>query len=239
MGYCFLKKATDGVPATLTVLVMTDVRTGCIGAIALRQKGVDRAAIDYPSKWFETLGYRRLVLHTGSKSSIVELAKAILAKFTAKFDDDDRRKVQLTRRESPVESHQSLGAGERANQTVEGLWRATRTDLEESLNKKLKVTGSVLAWPPQCVAWCCNRYQPTKADKKTPYERLTLKTYDRPLATLGEKILTCVVPVSKAQAQWLELRSLDWEKPCARRARDFDGGERTPLQPGSATTCAR
>ncbi len=46
MDYCFLKKATDGAQVTLNVLAMTDARTGCIDATAVRQKGVDRAAVD-------------------------------------------------------------------------------------------------------------------------------------------------------------------------------------------------
>ncbi len=105
-----------------------------------------------------------------------------------------------------------------------------RSELEDSLRDKLKVADPVLAWLPQNVAWCYNRLQPTKAGKKTPYGRLTLKTYDHPVAMFGENILMRVIPTGKAQP-------LDWEKPCERRAHDPDGGERTSPRPGCATTC--
>ncbi len=84
--------------------------------------------------------------------SVARLSPELTAKFTAKFHDEGKKKVQMIRRESPAESHPSLGAGERANQTVEGFWRTTHADLEDTLREKLKASDPISAWLPQRVA---------------------------------------------------------------------------------------
>ncbi len=51
--------------------------------------------------------------------------------------------------------------------------------------------------------WCYNRFPPTREDKRTPLERLILKTYDHPVLPSGEKLIARITPVGKAQARWV------------------------------------
>ena len=78
-----------------------------------------------------------------------------------------------------------------------------RAELEETLGQKLKPTMPLLSWVPQYAAWCYNRFQPTRDDRRTPFERATLKTYDHPVLPFGERILVRTVPEGKAQARWV------------------------------------
>ncbi len=111
--------------------------------------------------------------------------RAAVSKYAATFPDEEKEKIVIKRRESPTDSHASLGSGEVANQIVEGLWRTMRAELEETLGKKLKPTSALLSWVPQYAAWCYNRFQPTRDDRRTPCERATLKTYDHPVLPFG------------------------------------------------------
>ena len=111
-------------------------------------------------------------------------------------------KAHLIFRTNPVESHASLGCGQVAVQIVAGLVRSNKMQLETRLKCKLKPNQAIVQHLPSYVAWCYNRFVPTRADKRTPYERLTLKVYDHPVAQYGEKVMLKCRPEGKMNAKW-------------------------------------
>ena len=119
------------------------------------------------------------------------------------FADEVAEGRRLIFRSSAVGSHASLGGGEVAVQIVVGLVRSNKLALEGRLKQKLEPTSAIVQHLPQYVAWCYNRFQPTRADQRTPYERLTLRKYDGAVATFGEKVLLKAKVDCKMQAKWL------------------------------------
>ena len=83
----------------------------------MRFKGVEPMAVEYGVQWLESLGYRQMVIHTDGEPAIIDYARDLIAKFGSKLSQEDKEKIVLKKRESPVGSSASLGGGERAVQT--------------------------------------------------------------------------------------------------------------------------
>ncbi len=213
--YCVVGRAKDDphkrqVPRTSTLPViemdyvfLTEKDQGTLTVAVVNHKGAEKSGVDYFATWLETLGYRQFEVHTDGEPSSSACMRAAVSQHAATFPESEREKIVIRRRESPIDSHASLGSGEGANQIVEGLWRTMRADLDDNLGKKLRPTSAILSWVPQYVTWCYNRNQPTRDDRQTPFERATLKTYDHPVLHFGERILVRTIPEGKAQARWI------------------------------------
>ena len=134
----------------------------------MNHKGPEKSGMDYIETWLETFGYRQFEVHTDGESSSIACMRAAVSKYAATFPKDEKEKIVIKRRESPTDSHASLGSGEVANQIIEGPRRTLGADLEKTLGQKLKPTTPVLSWVPQYAAWCYNRFQPTRDDRRTP-----------------------------------------------------------------------
>ena len=113
----------------------------------------------------------------------------MILKYAESFPESEQSKIKIVKREYPPESHASQGRAERGVQTIQGLIRTKRPELEKSLDVILKPPSPLLAWLPQYVSWCYTHFQKASVDRRTPFERATLRTYDHPIGTFERESL--------------------------------------------------
>ena len=161
--------------------------------------------------------------------------RAAVSKYAATFPEEEKEKIVTKRRESPTDSHASLGSSEVANQIIEGIWRTLRADLEETLGQKLKPTTPLLSWVLQYAAWCYNRFQPTRDDRRTPFERATLKTLRSPRVAVRRTDLGAYGARRQGPGS-VGVRLLDRPQPSRQRPSGLDGRERFGAKSLGATS---
>ena len=135
---------------------------------------------------------------------------------------------QVTIQAAPTGSHQSIGAAERAHQTLRGLARVYLVQLETKTGVKLDNQSPWWSWALKHAAWVYNRYHKRADTGYTPYEKYRHCRYGQTLLPFGERVFAKRATASKADWSRLfgsgvtrSLTSMWWRWPtaCSARAR--------------------
>jgi thiol-disulfide isomerase/thioredoxin len=183
-GFFSKEKATDkGTLAkkddsgrSLPVMIVKDRRSKAIASVPVPAKGIEHP---YPAKKLlkilDLLGYKRVLMKTDQEPSIVALVKAV----------KDGWSGEILPEGSPKGQSQSNGEIERAVESVQGLARTIKDDIEQKANIKLKPTSPLLAW---LVEHAGNLYTILHKGKDghTAWHRLRGKPWRQALQRFGE-----------------------------------------------------
>ena len=119
-----------------------------------------------------------------------------------------RRQQRTLVERSPVESHATMVAMERANRTMGEMLRTMKHATETRVGGRLETDHPLISWMIRHCCWVFSRYH-VRADGRTPYEVLRNNSCRGGLACFGE-IVWARVPGSrllrgKYEVNWLEL----------------------------------
>ena len=143
--------------------------------------------------YLQRLAHAKIMLQHDGEPAIRAIAEAAQKEL-------GRDKLQL--RESPRESHQSLGHGEGSNSQMAGMIRTWLGDLNAryaGTEIPIDVNHPVFPWLAKHVSWLWARYH-VQSDGMTPYRAIHGKDYSAPIVPFGETIL-CKVPDLKSQSK--------------------------------------
>ena len=97
-------------------------------------------------------------------------------------------------RQTEVHNSQAGGGAERAIQTIRKQTRTLKLSMEIRLQHTIAQDAPIMTWIPRHAAWLYNRFQKTDLGGLTPYEKVRMVKYQRPLVELGESVV-CRRPV--------------------------------------------
>ena len=149
------------------ILIGILVKNGYGYAATALAKGAigDRALIADLLRFFQEAGIGgRLRLRTDGEPAIAAVARAVAV---ARGSENDEPLTIVE--ESPNKSSASLGSAERWAETLGGLVRTLRADVEERQGVRLRANSRAFSWLVSHAAFVHNRYQ-VKASGLTPYE---------------------------------------------------------------------
>ena len=98
-----------------------------------------------------------------------------------------RRQQRTLVERSPVESHATMGAMERANPTLGEMWRTLKHATETRAGGRLETDQPINCWMVRHCCWIFCRYH-VSADGRTPFEVLRNNSYRGGLACFGEVV---------------------------------------------------
>ena len=183
------------------MIVAKDMASGMGAAIAIQTKGPkDEYAVAAMCSFLKELGHTRMDLRSDNEPAILAFVEAVKLK-TAQYEEIET----IFTTSGPRHSHQSVGGAERFVQTVRGLMRTFVVQLEEKTGMKVKPDSPILPWALRHAAWVHNRYNKQKETGLTPYEKVHLTKYQRPLLMFGEHCI-CRRPgaqLNKLDIHWL------------------------------------
>ena len=107
----------------------------------------------------------------------------------------ERRQQRTLVERSPVESHATMGAMERANRTMGEMLRTMKHATETRVGGRLETDHPLISWMIRHCCWVFCRYH-IRADGRTPYEVLRNNSNRGGLACFGE-IVWVRVPGSR------------------------------------------
>ena len=177
--YCFLRDDQGG--PKLPVLVGRDKECGALLAHAVPEKG---AGLEWTGKQVVKdllkLGIRGKVILRADQ----EPALAALVEGVAKERGEESTVVEW----SPKGESQANGRAERGVQTLEGLARTHKLELEEKLMEKVPVDSPVFAWLIEHVADIHNKFH-VYPDGTTAYERIKGRRYQGEMLEFGQIVM--------------------------------------------------
>jgi hypothetical protein len=109
-------------------------------------------------------------------------------------------------RQSPVESHSSVGGGEAMHHSLEGPIRSMNLKLEQRCNSAFKITDQLIPWVCRHAAW--PRHLQKDGQGHTPDWKLYGTAYTHAMCKLGEQVLI-ILPedhhrTGKFTPQWVK-----------------------------------
>ena len=135
--YFFLGSSQGDDDETRTCLALYDTRTGTTWSSTVPRKGGgDAYSIRLAVDFLDGLGIQDGILRTDGEPSILDWAKQVKKAWKGK----------LVLEASARGSAESKGGIERSIQTIQGMVRTLKLDLEERLGTTLETTNPVLAW---------------------------------------------------------------------------------------------
>ena len=177
--YCFLRDHQGG--PSVPVLVGKDRETGALISHVVPEKG---AGLEWTAKHvcrdLVKLGIGgKVVLKADQEPAIVSLIEDVIKK----------RGNELTVPEwSPKGESQSNGKAERGVQTIEGLVRSHKIDLEGKLGCKVPVESPLFTWLVEHCADLHNKFH-VYADGQTSYEKIKGKKHKGEMLEFGQAVL--------------------------------------------------
>eukprot|EP00929_Paragymnodinium_shiwhaense_P078530 TRINITY_DN40723_c0_g1_i2.p1 TRINITY_DN40723_c0_g1~~TRINITY_DN40723_c0_g1_i2.p1 ORF type:complete len:1143 (+),score=216.24 TRINITY_DN40723_c0_g1_i2:67-3429(+) len=162
---------------------MADSRSGCMESSGIRAKGADKFSIAVVVDFLKFLGYPRIVIKSDGESSILALVTAVIQKMPG--EDNVKR---ITSKVSPVGSHSSNGRAEVCVQLMQGMARTFKLAVEQKYKTVVTPNSSILPWIVRHAGYVYSRFQ-VKKNGRTPYEELTMRTFQNPLMAFGEVVL--------------------------------------------------
>ena len=102
-------------------------------------------ALAYTKGWLEHVGHRRFTAQCDGEPAIQEFVRLA----TVSVGDN----VRVQKRIAPVNSHGSQGSVERCIQTLAGLIRASKFELEALVKGRLPCRQGVVTFMPAYAAW--------------------------------------------------------------------------------------
>ncbi|CAE7250077.1 unnamed protein product, partial [Symbiodinium sp. CCMP2456] len=201
-GYCSREAPDDGKEARdrLTVLFLHDRRTKAVHAIPTLQKAGSSLThlVTEAARFAVWTGHRSLGFRCDNEPAILAFQTGLLKALR-------NLGLDVSRDNSPIESHQSNGPVEQVVCSV----RQHAAALMHDLQKACGATDGQVLFSPQhpiygwslCHAcWLRNRYTPMHG--VTPYEAVTDSTYSGTICRFGEKVLGYLKPDGKSSARW-------------------------------------
>jgi len=177
--YCFLRDSPGG--ELVPVLLGKDRESGTLIAHAVPEKG---AGLDWTAKQIcrdlTKCGIGGHVVLKGDQ----EPAIASVIEQVIKLRGDRRTVPEY----SPKGESQSNGIAERAVQTIEGLIRSHKLELEEKIGASVPVETPIVTWMIEHCADLYNKYHVFK-DGRTSYENVKGKRHRGEMLEFGQKIL--------------------------------------------------
>jgi len=177
--YCFLRDKTGG--PSIAVLVGKDRQTGALLAHEVPEKGV---GLEWTAKQvcrdlikFGIGG--QVVLKGDQEPALVALIEDVIKQ---------RGSSRTVPEWSPTGESQANGLAERGVQTIEGLVRSHKLELEEKLGEKIPIEKPIIAWMIEHCADLHNKYH-VYSDGKTSFEKIKGKKHRGELLEFGQKIL--------------------------------------------------
>ena len=164
IDYAYL--AGDATP----LLIGKDRWTGMAFAMAVERKGAaDPHAVTKLTEWVDALGSMKVSIRSDGEPSIMQVAEAVR---------DARRVGSVTTLETSAPGdHAGNGVAERAVETVGGLVRTLRAELEYNTGQRLRPTSRTHAWIVHHAA-CLHTLDTVGRDGKVPFQRwMGAKTY--------------------------------------------------------------
>jgi len=176
--YCFLRDKV-GDPS-LPVLVGKDRATGALVAHAVPEKG---AGLEWTAKQvcrdLVKLGIGgQVVLKADQEPALKSVLEEVI-----KLRGSDRTIPEF----SPTGESQANGLAERGVQTVEGLVRSHKLELEEKIGAKVSVQEPVVAWLVEHCADLHNKFH-VYPDGKTSFERIKGKRHQGEILEFGQRV---------------------------------------------------
>ena len=170
-------------------MVAIGTSTGTLWASMVICKGATYGV--YPTlavtSWLRELGHIHITMQSDGEpaiQSVVDSIKARLASGNAGVTID-RVAVQT----SPVDSHASNGAVERAVQTVRGFARTCMAGLERRCGQELPASSVWWCWAVRHAAWLYNRFHKKRSQSNlTPYEKYKHRKYGQPVLQLASAV---------------------------------------------------
>ena len=161
-----------------TIVVMVDSMSKGILAYAVPQKGECEYAIRKGAQYVnKILGYHSMVFKAVQEPAL----KSMMERIGTLCGD------QVVFEESPIGESQGNGEIENAVGRVQGQFRAMRSDLESSYNKKVPDSHVALAWLVMHASMTMMRYA-VGSDGMTAYKRIKGRNFRRDEVNFGECI---------------------------------------------------
>jgi len=172
----------------LEFVVGVDMSTGSIWASTVLSKGTDDPyVISSAASWLSELGHDKVTIQSGGAGEL-----AFMSAVKKKAVDTGAVKTCFVQ-QAPRHSSQSNGGAERAVSTIRGQIEVFKLQVGKKFGRKMAHTEAFLKWLPRHVAWACNRFH-TRADTRlTPYEKVHMLKYARPILT-PRKAVVCRRP---------------------------------------------
>ena len=136
-------------------------------------------------RFFDEVGYTRVILQSVGEPAITSLAKALVRSRSRESKDI---MAQISLRQSPLGSHSSNGLAEVAVKGIEGLTRTFVHQIQKRCATVVKGNSAILGWIVRHAAFVYNRYM-MKSNGRTAYEELKLCRYDYPVLKFGKNVL--------------------------------------------------
>ncbi|CAE7215048.1 unnamed protein product [Symbiodinium sp. CCMP2456] len=201
-GYCSRENSDDAAEARdrLTVLFLHDRHTKAVHAVPTAQKGGSSLThlVTEAARFVLWTGHRSLRLRCDNEPAILAVQTGLLKALR-------NLGVDVSRDNSPIESHQSNGPVEQVVCSVRQHAAALMYDLEKACGAS---EGQVLFSPQHPIygwslchaCWLKNRYTPMHGT--TPYESVTDSVYRGTVCRFGERVLGYLKPDGKSSARW-------------------------------------
>ena len=141
--------------------------------------GGDAYSIRLAVAFLDGLGIQEGILRTDGEPSILDWAKQVKKAWKGK----------LVLEASARGSAESKGGVERSIQTIQGMVRTLKLDLEERLGTTLETTTPVLAWLVRHAGWLLTRYQRHGRLGATSFQVLRGVPYEGQLVRFGEVVV--------------------------------------------------
>ena len=178
--YFFLGSSQGDDDETQTCLALYDTRTGTTWSSMVPHKGGgDAYSIRLAVAFLDGLGIQEGILRTDGEPSILDWAKQVKKAWKGK----------LVLEASARGSAESKGGVERSIQTIQGMVRTLKLDLEERLGTTLETTTPVLAWLVRHAGWLLTRYQRHGRLGATSFQVLRGVPYEGQLVRFGEVVV--------------------------------------------------
>ena len=149
------------------ILTAYSCEKGAGNATMIPSKSVSAWQVAWMCRTLQWMGHSEVTLQCDQEPTIRALADRVVA----------RRRDRALVRQVPRRSHQSLGADERWNQSVQGQFRVIKMQLEEQAGTLFTANSAVCSWAVRHSAWLLTRFQVSRLRGGTAFWRVRNATY--------------------------------------------------------------
>ena len=208
------------------ILVIKDSKSKSIFAHAVTVKGTkDNWIVKAVTEDLDSLGYgwTKVVIRSDQEPALIdvknELRRARWKEFDAIIEEvakSRKANTEVIRKdlgpttileESPVAESSSNGTAENAIRHFQGQFRTMKSYLMNKVKEEIAIGHPIWTWLVEWVPITLNRYHMGK-DGLTAHQRCVGKTFIKPIAMFGEKVLYRILDnkhnVDKHDARWRE-----------------------------------
>ena len=179
--------------------------TNLFATLCLQKGPTDAYGVAAMAAWIWELGHPRMVLQCDGEPAIMAFLNAVRDRVV-----QQGKAEQITVQVSPVGSHQSNGAAEKAVQQLRGMARVYLEHIKDKTGVLFGATSNWWAWALRHAAWAYNRFHVRSDTRATPYAKIRLRNYSQPVLPLGELVLARRprAHLQKSQTQLYQVHTL-------------------------------